>query len=87
MSKLVKVKKEKIIAEQQFIKNNKSFSEYWSGTNTLLLIVGFLLLFLGFYLMSAGNWNDPITLSISPIILLFAYIIIFPIAILFKAKK
>ncbi len=87
MTKLVKITKKNVNAEQQFIQNNKSYSDYWSGTNTLLLIAGFLLLFLGFYLMSAGNWNDPITLSISPIILLFAYLIIFPIAILFKAKK
>ncbi len=63
------------------------FSDFWTKTNTILLITGFIILILGFYLMSFGPWDNPISQTISPIVLLVAYLVIFPITILYKRKN
>lgn len=63
------------------------FKNYWNKTNYLIFYLGIFLLLLGFYLMSIGPWDNPLSLSYSPIILLVAYLIIFPLAILFRNKK
>ena len=50
------------------------FSDYWTNTHYLLLGFGLLIVVFGFILMT-------------PIVLLVAYIIIFPISIFYKRKK
>ncbi len=54
------------------------FKIYWTRKNYLLLILGFVVLILGFYVMSIGEWNSTASLVFSPIILVIAYILIFP---------
>jgi membrane protein YdbS with pleckstrin-like domain len=76
-------------------KNNKSakktavspFSIYWKKQNYILLLAGFILLFAGYYIMSIKPWNSFPALNISPVILIIAYIVIFPAAILYREKK
>ena len=63
------------------------FQDYWSKNNYLLLGAGLLALIIGFVLMGQGNWDNPISLTVSPLILLLAYLVIFPLAILYKKKK
>jgi membrane protein YdbS with pleckstrin-like domain len=62
------------------------FFIYWEKSNYLLLILGIILLILGFYAMSIGSWDSTASLVISPIILFIAYVLIFPIAILYRKK-
>ena len=62
------------------------FSIYWDKRNYLYLIAGFALLVIGYYLMSLGSWDSTESLIISPIILVVAYILIFPLSI-FSGKK
>ncbi|RMD51562.1 MAG: hypothetical protein D6830_00070 [Ignavibacteria bacterium] len=72
------------------IKNTKSespFKNYWQKENYLLLLAGILVLFIGNYLMTFGPWDNPISLSVAPIVLLLAYIVIFPLAIFYRKKK
>lgn len=69
------------------LKKDSPFKNYWENTNYILLGVGVFILVVGFYLMTFGPWDNPISLSISPIVLLLAYLIVFPISILYKKKK
>lgn len=63
------------------------FFIYWDKTNYILLLLGAALLVIGFYVMSIDPWNSTASLVISPIILFVAYVIIFPLAILFRKKS
>ncbi|MBU1096270.1 MAG: DUF3098 domain-containing protein [Bacteroidetes bacterium] len=62
------------------------FKDYWDKNNYILLGGGIFVTILGFYLMAQSPWDNPISLSISPIVLLIAYLIIFPVAIFYRKK-
>lgn len=82
MAKVVKKSKVKIAK-----KIPSPFLIYWEKSNYFLLIFGIILLIFGFYVMSIGSWDSTSSLVISPIILFIAYILIFPIAILYRKKS
>jgi hypothetical protein len=63
------------------------FSIYWKKENYLILVAGVVLLIIGFFVMSIDPWNSTPAIVFSPLILLFAYIIIIPLAILYKKKN
>ena len=63
------------------------FNIYWGKTNYILLIVGFIFLLIGFYLLAQGPWDSTTSLVISPIFLFIAYILIFPASIFFRKKR
>ena len=63
------------------------FKIYWTRKNYLLLILGFVVLILGFYVMSIGEWDSTASLVFSPIILVIAYILIFPGSIFYEDKN
>ena len=69
------------------IKNVSPFKNYWNQYNYILLGLGIGIIILGFILMAQTPWDNALSLSISPIVLLIAYIVIFPLSILFKKKK
>ena len=62
------------------------FNVYWDKKNYLFLALGALLVVIGFFVMSVDPWNSSYALVLSPIILLIAYLIIFPLAIM-KGNK
>lgn len=91
MSKIKKTDfKKKPIREQSsaFKKTapDSPFRDYWTKENYLLLLLGGIVLIAGYILMSFGPWDNPLSLHVSPIVLLIAYLIIFPMAILFRKK-
>jgi purine-cytosine permease-like protein len=64
------------------------FKNYWSRNNYFILIAGLITIFVGFYFMNQGPWDNPLSLTVAPIILLIAYIVIIPLAIYYrKAPK
>ncbi len=63
------------------------FKNYWTKQNYYILGVGLLTVVIGFILMAQGPWDNPLSLSVSPIVLLFAYIVIFPLSILYKKRN
>ena len=63
------------------------FKIYWEKKNYFFFYLGFVLLIVGYYVMSLGKWNSTPSLFISPIILIITYIFIFPAAILFKNRN
>ena len=69
------------------VKSESPFKNYWEKSNYLLLGLGLIVLVIGFYLMTFGPWDNPVSLSLSPVVLLIAYLVIFPLSILHKKKK
>lgn len=63
------------------------FLNYWDKNNYIIFGIGIGIVILGFFFMAQGPWNSFLSLSLSPIILLIAYLIIFPLSILYRKKK
>ncbi len=55
--------------------------------NLLLIAVGVLLLVIGFLCLATGPAENPISLTVAPLVLCFAYLVIIPLGILWKGKK
>jgi len=62
------------------------FRDYWDKSNYILIASGLGVLTLGYIFMAQGNWDSFFSLTISPVTLLIAYIIIIPLAILLKSS-
>jgi hypothetical protein len=60
-------------------KENKRFQ--WGKLNTILLLIALVMITVGFVIMRR---ND---ISLSPVLLLIAYVILIPAAIMLKGKK
>ncbi len=69
-------------------KKSPAFIEKLSfkGTNYIIFGIGILVLILGYFIMASGDTYSFRTLTIAPIVLLIGYLVIIPIAILYKKK-
>lgn len=77
-------------AAEQKSKSKKNlivFYDYWNLKNYFLLLVGIIVLILGYFLMSIDPWDNFLSLDVSPVVLLIAYLIIIPLAVLLNFKK
>jgi len=54
--------------------------------NLILIGIGILLLIIGFMCLATGPADNPVSLSVAPIILTIAYVVIIPLGILFNGK-
>ena len=79
-----KIKKKSAATKKNLV---SPFNIYWDKKNYMFLFLGFGLLIIGYYVMSLGSWDSTESLIISPIILVIAYILIFPLAIFSKKKE
>ena len=79
-----KTKKKSAIAKKNLV---SPFNIYWDKKNYLFLFLGFGLLIVGYYVMSIGSWDSTESLIFSQIILVIAYILIFPLSIFSKKKE
>ena len=69
-------------------KSEKSpFNNYWKKENFYMLFSGIAVLIFGFFLMSQDPYDSTVSLSISPIVLLLAYLVIFPLSIFYRKRK
>jgi len=55
--------------------------------NLILFLVGLVVLIIGFILMSFGPWDNPLSRSVAPLVLLFGYLVVFPVAIFYRRKS
>lgn len=62
------------------------FNIYWDKKNYMFLILGAVLVVVGFLVMAIDPWDSTPALVYSPIILLIAYLIIFPLSIFYRNK-
>lgn len=77
------------IKKSQQRKSSKTFSKWaipLDKKSFSLFGIGIITLVIGFYLMTIPPWDSFYALVISPILLLIAYLIIFPFGIL-KTKN
>lgn len=70
-------------SELIFRKNEVAFSKW----NFFFLLIGIALIFIGFYLMAIGGVDSFSAVTLAPILLFVAYVIIIPVAILKKFKN
>jgi len=63
------------------------FNIYWEKTNYILFGLGMLLIILGFYFMSLGEWDSSSSLVISPILLFLGFVVVMPASILYRKKE
>lgn len=54
--------------------------------NHKLLIASLLLLVLGYFLLGQGPLNNPISLTVAPLLLIGVYFVLIPVAILAKGE-
>jgi hypothetical protein len=55
--------------------------------NILIVAVGVLLVVVGFFCLAQGPAENPISLTLAPLILVFAYLVVVPVGIMWKGKK
>ena len=77
----------KVVKKKKNQKSEPKFGVSFTKENYIFLGIGVLILIIGFLLMSQGPWDNPVSLTISPIVLLVAYLVIFPISILYRRKS
>ncbi len=58
----------------------------FSKKNFLVIALGIILIFIGYYLMAIGGVDSFIAVTLAPIILFIAYVIVIPFGILKKFK-
>jgi ATP/ADP translocase len=68
-------------------KSNDSEKLPFTRQNYILFGIGLVVLLVGFKSMSIGPWNSFWSLTLSPILLILAFCVIFPVAILYKKKE
>ena len=55
--------------------------------NIILIALGVLLLIIGFICLATGPADNPVSLTVAPLILVVAYLVVIPVGILWKGKK
>jgi membrane-bound ClpP family serine protease len=55
--------------------------------NILIVAVGVVLLIIGFFCLAQGPAENPVSLTVAPLVLVFAYIVVVPFGILWSGKK
>ncbi len=55
--------------------------------NIFLIVVGILMLVIGFFCLAQGPAENPVSLTVAPIILVLAYVVVIPVGILWYGKN
>ena len=55
--------------------------------NIILIALGVLLLVIGFICLATGPADNPVSLTVAPLILVAAYLVVIPVGILWKGKS
>ncbi|MDR3001646.1 MAG: DUF3098 domain-containing protein [Fibromonadaceae bacterium] len=55
--------------------------------NILIVAVGVLLVAIGFFCLAQGPADNPVSLTVAPLILVFAFLVVVPIGILWNGKR
>lgn len=55
--------------------------------NIILVCLGILLLVIGFFCLAQGPANNPISLTVAPVVLVIAYLVVIPLGIIWGGKN
>lgn len=61
--------------------------DFFSKKNYLGILVGALLLALGFFLLGRGPADNKLALNLAPFILFIAFVVVIPLSILLRPDK
>jgi membrane protein YdbS with pleckstrin-like domain len=59
----------------------------FTGVNYALFFIGLVVIAIGYYLQTIGPANSLESRTLAPIVLVIAYLVIIPIAILWRPRK
>ena len=59
----------------------------WRRENYLILLLGIIIIILGFIFLSIGPVNSIWSLDVAPLLLFLGYCVIIPVAILYRKKE
>ena len=67
----------------------KSQTEHlpFTKTNYRILLVGLLVIVLGYYALAQEPWDGTMPLVVAPILLVLGYCVIIPVGILYRKKQ
>ena len=73
-------------------KDNHNVNQLFEGwafgkINYFLFVAGLTLLIVGYFFMANGEVNDFQSLTLAPILLFLGYIIVIPVALVFREKQ
>ncbi len=77
--------KRRIRSQKKVLKS--PFKDYWTKENYYILGFGFILLIIGNILLAQSPYENPLSLSVAPVVLLLAYLVVFPFAILYRKNN
>ncbi len=66
------------------------WSHPWTRNQFLMIGGGIAVIILGFVLLATGigsSWDNPLAVSVAPVVLVIGYCVIIPLAILFGGKR
>jgi len=72
---------------------NRQVKHHWISKlpfdkwNYALFFIGLLVIIVGYILMDSGDLNSTQSLTVAPVVLLFGYLIIIPVAIMFQRRS
>ena len=55
--------------------------------NILIVAFGVVLVVMGFFCLAQGPAENPVSLTVAPLILVFAYLVVVPVGILWGSRK
>lgn len=86
--------KEKIMAKQihkERVSTKKKIQRHdmlvLEPINYKIILLGLVVIIAGYFALSTSPWDNPIALTVAPILLVLGYCVIIPFGILYKRKK
>ena len=67
-------------------KGDIAINKLFEKTNIIILVLGIVTLIVGYICLSRGPTENPLSLTVAPILLVLAYCVIIPLAIVKKSK-
>ena len=83
---MANVKRKKEIKKPLKKKRISDISLPFTKENYILLLIGIIVIIIGYILMEIGGAYDALAIVVSPIILVIGYCVIIPYAIFYKKK-
>ncbi len=79
----------KQLQKEKFAKKKPKRIETLSleAINYQIILAGVVVIIAGYFALSAKPWDNPISLTVAPILLVIGYCVIIPIGIIYRKKK
>ncbi len=76
-----------ILKDKSTKKTKRDESLSLEPINYQIIIAGVVIIVIGYFALSAQPWDNPMALTVAPILLVLGYCVVIPIGIIFRRKK